>query len=76
MSPATTRQQRDDRAQKVELWRECLTTLPDAIFFELMRLYLGEIKTPYNKQNLIQQLGAFLHKEQVQKTILMLLSPL
>lgn len=80
MSPATnsdvTRQQRDAHARKVVLWRECLTTLPDSIFFELMRMYLGEIKTPYNKQQLIQQLGAFLHKEQVQKAILMLLSPL
>ncbi len=75
-SSQTSRQQRNQQAQKVELWRECLTTLPDAIFFDLMRIYLGELKTPYNKQNLIQQLGAFLHKEQVQKTILMLLSPL
>jgi hypothetical protein len=38
-------------------------------------MYLGEIKTPYNKQNLIERLGAFLHKEQVQQNILLLLSP-
>lgn len=76
VSSEAGRQQRNQQAQKVVLWRECLTTLPDSIFFDLMRMYLGEIKTPYNKQNLIQQLGAFLHKEQVQKNILMLLSPL
>lgn len=69
------RQQREQQAQKVVLWRECLTRLPDNLFFELMRMYLGEIKTPYNKQNLIERLGAFLHKEQVQKKLLLLLSP-
>ena len=56
-------------------WRESLTKLPDNIFFELMRMYLGEIKTPYHKQHLIERLGAFLHKEQVQKKILLLLTP-
>ena len=34
-SSQTSRQQRNQQAQKVELWRECLTTLPDAIFFDL-----------------------------------------
>lgn len=72
---ADSRQQQSQQAQKLVLWRECLTKLPDSIFFDLMRMYLGEIKTPYNKQNLIQKLSSFLHKEQVQKTILMLLSP-
>ena len=69
------RQQREQQAQKVVHWRECLTRLPDNLFFELIRMYLGEIKTPYNKQNLIERLGAFLHKEQVQQNILLLLSP-
>lgn len=69
------RQQREQQAQKVVQWRECLTRLPDNLFFELIRMYLGEIKTPYNKQNLIERLGAFLHKEQVQQNILLLLSP-
>ncbi|MEE0133852.1 MAG: hypothetical protein U0I22_08670 [Treponema sp.] len=67
--------QREQQAQKVVQWRECLTRLPDNLFFELIRMYLGEIKTPYNKQNLIERLGAFLHKEQVQQNILLLLSP-
>lgn len=71
----TQRQQREQQAQKVVQWRECLTRLPDNLFFELIRMYLGEIKTPYNKQNLIERLGAFLHKEQVQQNILLLLSP-
>lgn len=69
------RQQREQQAQKVVQWRECLTRLPDNLFFELIRMYLGEIKTPYNKQNLIERLGSFLHKEQVQQNILLLLSP-
>lgn len=69
------RLQREQQAQRVVQWRECLTRLPDNLFFELIRMYLGEIKTPYNKQNLIERLGAFLHKEQVQQNILLLLSP-
>lgn len=69
------RLQREQQAQRVVQWRECLTRLPDNLFFELIRMYLGEIKTPYNKQNLIERLGAFLHKEQVQHNILLLLSP-
>ena len=61
-------------AQNVLLWRNALTKLPDNHFFELMRIYLGEIKTPYNKQNLIENLGAFLHKPEIQQRIVSLLS--
>lgn len=68
------RQQREKHAQKVIQWQECLTRLPDPLFFELIRMYLGEIKSPFNKQNLIERLGSFLHKEQVKKNILLLLS--
>ena len=43
----------------VEVWKECISSLADSKFFELMRLYLGEIETPYNKQRLIEQLAGF-----------------
>lgn len=43
-------------------WRETLVCLSDQHFFDLMRMYLGEIKTPFNKQRLIQDLSAFLRK--------------
>lgn len=60
--------------QKVLKWRNTLSVLPDNQFFDLMRVYLGEIKTPYNKQNLIEQLSAFIRKEENKKTLLKLLS--
>ena len=44
----------------VEVWKECISSLGDSKFFELMRLYLGEIETPYNKQRLIEQLAGFI----------------
>ena len=44
----------------VEVWKECISSLSDSKFFELMRLYLGEIETPYNKQRLIEQLAGFI----------------
>ena len=43
-------------------------------FFGLMRLYLGEIKTPYNKQKLIEALTSFLHKEENRRILIKLLS--
>jgi hypothetical protein len=55
--------------QRILAWQEAVATLPDNRFFDIMRVYLGEIKTPYNKQRLIEQLGAFLHKEQNRKNL-------
>ncbi len=59
---------------EVALWREYFLRLDDKQFLPLMRLYLGEIKTPYNKQNLIENLEAFLRREETKKNILALLS--
>ena len=64
-----------ERAEAVLLWRESLITLNDAHFFELLRMYLGEIKTPFNKQKLIEELSSFLRKEENVQMIVRLLSP-
>ncbi|MEL3899355.1 MAG: hypothetical protein P1P67_02330 [Treponema phagedenis] len=56
-------------------WREFLVQLPDKQFFTLMRLYLGEIKTPFNKQRLIESLSAFFRKKQTKDIILTGLDP-
>ena len=61
---------------EVALWREYFLRLDDKQFLTLMRLYLGEIKTPYNKQKLIESLEAFLRREETKKNILSLLSDL
>ena len=39
-----------------------------------MRLYLGELKTPYNKQKLIEELSAFLRKPETKNSIKNLIS--
>lgn len=59
---------------EVALWREYFLRLDDKQFLTLMRLYLSEIKTPYNKQKLIESLEAFLRREETKKNILALLS--
>ena len=54
-------------------WQEAITSLPDKQFFNTMRLYLGEIKTPYNKQRLTQQLAGFIKNEENLTSLLTLL---
>ncbi|MBQ9494469.1 MAG: helicase-associated domain-containing protein [Treponema sp.] len=61
------------KSERIGSWQTMLATLPDTSFFAIMRVYLGEIKTPYNKQRLIEQLRAFFHKAQNQKNIVALL---
>lgn len=43
-------------------WREAMIRLADQHFFDLMRMYLGGIKTPFNKQRLVEELSVFLRK--------------
>lgn len=62
------------KIQKILNWRESFEVLPDSHFFEMIRMYLGEVKTPFNKQKLIEQLSAFIRKPATRKTIISLLS--
>lgn len=64
----------DKRVLKILRWRESLTLLPDNRFFDIVRTYLGPIKTPYNKQNLVEQLSSIFRKEQNQRRIISFLS--
>ncbi len=54
-------------------WQEAIASLPDKQFFNTIRLYLGEIKTPYNKQRLTQQLAAFVKREENLTSLLTLI---
>ncbi len=56
--------------ESVIAWREAMTRLADQYFFDLLRMYLGAIKTPFNKQRLIEELSAFLRKKSTKKRIL------
>ena len=57
----------------ISRWQEAIASLPDKQFFNTMRLYLGEIKTPYNKQRLTQQLAAFIKREENLSSLLTLM---
>lgn len=46
-----------------EEWRKLIFDLSDQAFFDLVRNYLGDIHTPFNKHNLLDQLEAFLLKK-------------
>lgn len=49
-----------NRANAIVEWREALTRLSDQHFFDLVRMYIGAVRTPFNKQKLIESLSAFL----------------
>lgn len=61
------------KAEHVVAWREALVRLSDQHFFDLMRMYLGAIRTPFNKQRLIEELSAFLRKKDNKDIIVSLL---
>ncbi len=63
----------NDKEQKITQWKESFSVLPEKTFFDLIRIYLGKIKTPYNKQKLIDEIGNFLCKKEVRETIIKLL---
>jgi len=54
-------------------FKSTLLTLGDDAFFELIRNYLGPIKTPFNKHDLIAQLMAFLRRDKIQDRIVSLI---
>lgn len=64
----------DPKVQRIIDWRESIAVLPDSHFFEIIRMYLGEVKTPFNKQKLIEELGAFIRKAENRRTLVSLLS--
>ncbi|MDR2101004.1 MAG: hypothetical protein LBP43_00360 [Treponema sp.] len=52
-----------------EEWKSALMTLPDNAYFELMRSIFGNIKTPFNKQRIMEELVSLLTREEIRKTI-------
>lgn len=57
----------------VEQWQNAVLGLEEHQFFDIIRLYLGEVKTPYNKQRLTEQLASFINNKENQKSIIGLL---
>ncbi len=54
-------------------WRSILLTVNDRAFFDIIRNYLGEVKTPFNKHELIGKLESFLVNPENQRRILALI---
>ena len=54
----------------VKLWKRFLFTLSDDIFFNIIRNYLGSVRTPYNKHDLIDRLCQFIQRDDIQQAIL------
>ena len=57
----------------IAAWEQSISSLSDSKFFEMVRLYLGEVETPYNKQRLIQQLAGFVKNETNAQNIISLI---
>ena len=53
-----------EHAKKILKWRGSFLELEENVFSETMRTYLGEIKTPYNKHKLIENLESFLRQKE------------
>jgi hypothetical protein len=53
----------------VEEWKSALMVLPDLNFLQLMRSVFGNIKTPFNKQRLLDELFVLLSREEIRRTI-------
>jgi hypothetical protein len=63
-----TRRQEESKAEK--RWKAAFLTLPDEAFFDILRNYLGEFKTPYNKHDLLENLRQFLLKKETRRRII------
>jgi hypothetical protein len=50
-------------------WKSALMILPDTSFFELLRSVFGNIKTPFSKHRLLEDLVAFFSREEIRQTV-------
>ncbi len=64
----------NNNLEALEPWKESLFRLPESTFLNIVRLYVGVIKTPYNKERLVTELISFLYKDEHKDIILSLLS--
>jgi len=53
----------------VAFWQDALMTLPNAAFFDLLRSILGTVKTPFNKQTLVEELSRLIISPEIQENI-------
>ncbi len=54
-------------------WKRGMLELPDELFFSIMRVYLGELHTPFHKPALVDRIISFLSQEETLTRICSLL---
>ncbi|MDR2798442.1 MAG: helicase-associated domain-containing protein [Treponema sp.] len=52
-----------------DAWKSALLTLPDDLYVELLQNLLGNIKTPFCKHRLLEEVADFLSQKDIQQTI-------
>ena len=57
----------------IENWKKHIFSLPEQVFFDVMRNYLGDVKTPFNKHDLVNKLSSFLIKDLTAEKVLSLI---
>ena len=63
-----------DPFKDLEDWRLSLSRLPESTFLDIVKMYCGPIKTPYNKEKLLTELFSFLYKKENRETVIKILS--
>ncbi|MGP1475660.1 MAG: helicase-associated domain-containing protein [Treponema sp.] len=59
----------NEKTERIVQWREAFSMMQDVRFFEIMRAYLGGIRTPFNKHKLIEQLSSVLRNAENRENI-------
>ncbi len=57
----------------IDSWKNNLLNLPDSVFFDIMRNYLGDLKTPFNKHDLMRSLTKLISKKEIRAKIFSLI---
>ena len=58
---------------EIDKWKKYIFSLPEQVFFEIIRNYLGDVRTPFNKHDLVDKLTAFLMKDETSSKVISLL---
>ncbi|MBO6177534.1 MAG: hypothetical protein J6O39_08345 [Treponema sp.] len=60
----------DEKVKNIMEWQEALASYSDDYFFEIVRIYLGAVRTPFNKQNVVKLISNVLRKDENKKILL------
>lgn len=60
----------DEKVKTIIEWQEALASYSDEYFFEIVRIYLGAVRTPFNKQDIVKKIAGLLRKEENKKVLL------